>query len=111
MIDESMEQLKKKMEEMANGDAESRALVGSLTNAMGEVIKRSLRKQLEENPDDIYARKNLLGFRLVEIPDIAGRLGNAIIKLDDEEYLKHEQNLALALDTIEQTLKELDVEV
>ena len=57
------------------------------------------------------ARKGLLGFGLVENAKIMGEIGTKVNELSDEEFLKHEQNLNLVVNTLLETAKAIGIEV
>lgn len=108
IMDDKMEQELKDM--FANGGKEKEVAM-MFADLMGNAIKRGLRQTLELNPEDMTARKGLLGFGLVENASLMGKIGTMINNLSDEEFEKHEQNLNLVVNTLLETAKELNIEV
>lgn len=108
MMDDNMEQELKNMFE--NGGKE-RDVAMMFAELMGNAIKRGLRKELELNPDDLTARKGLLGFGLVENASLMGKIGTMLNDIDEEEFVKHEQNLKLVVNTLLETAKAIGIEV
>lgn len=108
IMDDKMEQELRDM--FANGGKE-RDVAMMFADFMGNAIKSGLRKELELNPEDMTARKGLLGFGLVENASLMGKIGTMINNLSDEEFEKHEQNLNLVVNTLLETAKELNIEV
>ena len=108
IMDDNMEQELRNMFE--NGGKE-RDVAMMFADLMGSAIKRGLRKELELNPEDMTARKGLLGFGLVENASLMGKIGTMLNNMDEEEFVKHEQNLNLVVNTLLETAKELNIEV
>lgn len=108
MMDDNMEQ---ELRDMFENGGKEKEVAMMFADLMGNAIKRGLRQKLELNPDDLTAKKGLLGFGLVENANLMGKIGTQINNLSDEEFAKHEQNLNLVVNTLLETAKELNIEV
>lgn len=108
MMDDAM---REELQQMFDNGGEQRNVALMFAKIMGTAIKGGLKKELELNPEDMTARKGLLGFGLVENASLMGEIGTKVNELSDEEFLKHEQNLNLVVNTLLETAKAMGIEV
>ena len=76
---------------------------------MDKMLDLSLMRVLSEKPDSIEARKAFLCTRLMKL-DIA-KAGLLLSRCPEDEFVKHETNLKLVLETVTKELEDLEEKV